>query len=208
MSRRASRPDAGFTLIETIVVVALMGLVMTVMASTTVVILRTSPQTTRNIDDARSIRGLSTWLSQDVMSTYAIDVTGDVTAPWSAPSSIYGFDTHPENPGLCGSVVGTVNIVQMAWKRTTTTTRVFVANYRFDPSASDASVIRITCEGASTSTLAATSRTELTAGLAIAQDFPEVADYDAAGNELVVRLASDSGNEVLIEVASRNPATP
>lgn len=208
MMRRGSRSaDGGFTLIETVVVIALTGFVMTVLAATTVVVLRTTPLTTGNIDDARSLRGLSAWLSHDVMSTYAIDVTGVVTDPWSAPSSIFGFDTHPDNPGLCDGASGT-NLVQMAWRSVTTSTRVFVASYRFGSDSGEPTVVRTLCEGPTVDSLVVTSRITLTSGLSAAQDFPNVADYDQAGNELTLRLRSDSGTEVVIEATSRNPASP
>jgi prepilin-type N-terminal cleavage/methylation domain-containing protein len=201
--------DRGFTLIELIVVMTVMGIAMSVLASATVVVLRTAPAVTGDIDEARSQRGLSTWLAQDAMSTYAVDVTGNVAIAWNPPASIFGFETHPGNPGLCpGTPAGTINLVEMAWKRGQGASTVYVANYRFDPNASNPRVLRMTCNGPSATSLTLRDSQILTQGLAASQPFPNVSDYDTVQNELIVRLLSQDGDTISVEVASRNPATP
>jgi prepilin-type N-terminal cleavage/methylation domain-containing protein len=61
--------DRGFTLVETVIVVALMGIVMSVLAATFVVVVRTNPANEARDDGARGLLGLSTWLPEDVSST-------------------------------------------------------------------------------------------------------------------------------------------
>jgi hypothetical protein len=63
------READGFTLIETVIVVALIGLVSTVLAAAVVSVLRIAPATEFRVDDARTTRGLHTWLARDIAST-------------------------------------------------------------------------------------------------------------------------------------------
>jgi prepilin-type N-terminal cleavage/methylation domain-containing protein len=69
MSTASHRRDAGLTLVELIVVVTLVGMVAAVIGAAFVTILRTTPSTQYRIDDARSTRGLQTYLARDVAST-------------------------------------------------------------------------------------------------------------------------------------------
>lgn len=61
--------DRGMTLVELVVVMSIVGLVTLVIAATFIVILRVAPATEFRIDDARSTRGLQTWLVRDIAST-------------------------------------------------------------------------------------------------------------------------------------------
>lgn len=197
--------DRGFTLAETVIVTTLMGLVMGTLGLVVSAVLRTTPITEGHVDDARSLRDIATWLADDAMSSVALDITP--AGSWTAPPSPLGVDTHPDNPGLCGAFPGTTNLVQFAWRQVDSATRVFVSNYRFDPTGERPVVMRVTCTGGSFATLSESSRQRLTTGLAPAQNFATASQYDGATRTLTLRLVSDSGTESLVRVASRNPST-
>mgnify|MGYP000246919284 CR=1 FL=1 len=61
--------DDGFTLIEVIIVLVILGIVMSSLSLAFSVALRTNPDNESRVDDARSTRSLATWLSYDVSST-------------------------------------------------------------------------------------------------------------------------------------------
>ena len=61
--------DAGFTLMEVLVVVLLVAVLASVMVAVVAVILRNAPSTEANADDSRSYQRLVTWLPRDVAST-------------------------------------------------------------------------------------------------------------------------------------------
>ena len=60
------RRSGGFTLVEMLIVVTILGVVMTTLAAVFSVIVRTTPSTEARADDARSLQGLVTWLPQDI----------------------------------------------------------------------------------------------------------------------------------------------
>lgn len=111
--RRAS--DRGFTLVEAIVCIGLMGILSTVIASALVVTFKTSPAVANRADTAVNIQGLVTWLPQDVDS--------------AAPGS---FDTDPDATSGCpGTDPGSINILKLSWREQVTSTIDFAASYRF-----------------------------------------------------------------------------
>ena len=55
-------PDGGYTLVELIIVCALVGLVATVIAASFVLIARVNPQSENVVDDSRTLLGLTNWL--------------------------------------------------------------------------------------------------------------------------------------------------
>ena len=60
--------DAGFTLLETVIVVIIIGIIVPVLAFSFSVVVRTTPSAEDRADDARSLLNLTTHLSQDVSS--------------------------------------------------------------------------------------------------------------------------------------------
>lgn len=110
--RRNRRHDDGFTLVEVVIVVSLIGLVATVIAAVFVTIVRTTPANEDRTDDSRALLGLTTWLPQDVGS--------------GTPAS---FLKGPHS-SLCGSGVdaGSQGLLQMSWNESGTT---LVADYRW-----------------------------------------------------------------------------
>jgi len=125
---RAPQDEGGFTLIETIITVTILGLIATVIAGAFVVVARTSPAAEARIDDSRSLLGLTNWLSQDVASTSesGFDVGDDASS--CDPASI------PTSKGL----------IELTWGTS-------VANYRWVPGApGTGSIWRFTCSVGST----------------------------------------------------------
>ena len=91
-----SRPDAGFTLVDLLIAMVLATLLVGSLSAALVMALRASPTTEDRIDDARSTRTLSTWLTQDTMST----------PPYSPEVTLGGFDVSTvatTSNNLCGA---------------------------------------------------------------------------------------------------------
>jgi prepilin-type N-terminal cleavage/methylation domain-containing protein len=61
--------DRGMTMVEMLVVITILGVISLVIGATFITILKVTPATAYRIDDARSTRGLQTWLARDVAST-------------------------------------------------------------------------------------------------------------------------------------------
>ncbi len=61
--------DRGFTLVETIVVLLMVGVLATVMVAVIAVILRNVPGTEARADDSRTYQRLIQWLPRDAAST-------------------------------------------------------------------------------------------------------------------------------------------
>jgi prepilin-type N-terminal cleavage/methylation domain-containing protein len=186
--RTSRRRDGGVSLVELLVVMALIGLVATVLTSAIIVILRTAPSTELRTDDARSTRGLATWLSHDVAST---------------PPD--GFDTDASRSSGCGTSPG-VNLLRLEWTETQAakTTR-YIANYRHVPVGNAYRIQRITCSGTGTPPFSNGSVQSVTSGLGSSR--PEVKlSPGTTGVTVVFPLTGPSGDEILLEVSSRNPS--
>jgi prepilin-type N-terminal cleavage/methylation domain-containing protein len=173
--------DRGFTLVEVLVVIAVLGVLITALASTIVVILRTTPSTETRIDDARTTRGLVTWLTQDVMSTplaNGFSAESDTVAP------------------PCKDSKGD-RLIRMRW---TELDKQFVADYRLVRTGSTSVITRYTCSG---NPLANTSTIRLTSGLS---NNPSQQKIARVGKNVEVRLTGQSGLTVAeFNIASRNP---
>ncbi len=132
-SRGAER---GFTLIEMLIVMTMMGVLASALAMTISIVLRTSPAAEDRVDDARSVQGLVTWLPQDVDATPPDQFNTDPAAAWpcdgAAPSNSY-------------------NVVTMRWSERTSTTTNFAATYRYEFDGSSWRILRYTCEGTGSS---------------------------------------------------------
>jgi prepilin-type N-terminal cleavage/methylation domain-containing protein len=102
--------DRGFTLIEVIIVVMILGMVMTALAAAFVVIVRATPGAEARADDSRSLNNLTTWLSKDVSSTEETGFTVGVPASG------------------CTGVPTSTSLLELRWSEGSTT---YVANYRY-----------------------------------------------------------------------------
>lgn len=192
--------DSGFTLIESLVVVVLMGLVATALSLAAIVVIRTTPNTEARINDARSLRSLTTWLSNDIISTPPLNAESTPTQP--------GFNKDGSAEACGGSPASSTNMLQLVWVQSATSTRYYVATYRFVPNGDESYVVRITCNGATMSALGAPGSVRMTTGLAASQTFP-VVTYTMSGATIkmsTLTMTAVSGESLLVEVASRNPA--
>ena len=117
--------DRGFTLVELIISVVILGIVMVVISSLFLVILRTPASAKVRADDARSLLAISTWLPNDVASVPRLDATDvDVPTYWSKGTG---------DPLLCAGVstAGSVSVLSLRWlEKSGSTTTTYVANYR------------------------------------------------------------------------------
>lgn len=145
---RASGRD-GFTLVELLVAISLVGVIATVVAAMVAVTIRANPLTEERTDVARSLQGLVTWLAQDVDST---------------PPN--GFTTDRAAPSGCQTSPGT-NLLLLQWtERVGGVTVAYVANYRHVTDRAGVSTIRrITCRGSGAKPLPNTFETVASAPL-------------------------------------------
>lgn len=197
---KTKRADGGFTLIELVVAIAVLGIIMPVITATFVVIVRNSPAVQTRTDDSRSTRGLSTWLPQDVLSTPPTVVTDGSSTPG------YTLTARASN---CASTAGT-NVLHMVWQENVgpnaATLTNFVANYRYVIVGATTQIKRYACSGIGpppyTNTLVRNATTAIDGSSVGA-----VAVYSGARLAFVdVQVVTVSGLQVLIRAASRNPA--
>lgn len=192
---RARHADDGFTLIEILIVVVIFGIIVSAIAVAFSVFVRVAPNTELRIDDARSTRGLATWLAHDTTSTPRFE-------PQQAQG---GFDLSPSRND-CGGLGS--NILHMTWVEDGLAERTFVANYRFVPDGGTSTVVRYTCRRSGTSgPFGAASSLNLTSGLDTSQPPLVTLQRDGSGNvdSVSFELYSVSGEHVLVETGPRNP---
>jgi hypothetical protein len=192
---------------------SLLGLIMLVITATFVTILRITPATAYRIDDARSTRGLHTWLTRDISSTPPAQY--DVA---SRTGYVDGSFADPSAGGVPAADVCTTSgthVLFMAWLDRGTSYR---AQYTIegDPTTSYR-VVRTICGGDS-GRLPLTGEVSLaTCALSPPSTFnPVDADndlvFEAATVDLCLvsaqtesgLLGGDGQQEVTLSVASRN----
>jgi prepilin-type N-terminal cleavage/methylation domain-containing protein len=128
--RQRSR-DAGFTLIEIVVVIIMMALIATVMTGVAATIIHTAGPANTRTSGARTLHGVGTWVAQDAAAT--------------APDD---FDLSPSAASGCPSGSPGISLVRMEWSETTGTTIHYVANYRYvDAGGGQFRIERHTCSG-------------------------------------------------------------
>jgi prepilin-type N-terminal cleavage/methylation domain-containing protein len=185
--------DRGFTLIELLIVTVLLGIIMSVLATAVVVSLKTLPATEQRVEDARSTRGLATWLSHD--TTSAPRFTSDTTQG--------GLDFTAANECL-GS--GT-NLVHMKWIEQTSISQTFVANYRFVISGGVGTIVRYSCSKTDPGAYGAATSLNLTSNLDPL--VPPTVSTTMNGTDvtsITLVLTGESGEVVSVETGTRNPA--
>lgn len=201
--------DRGFTLLEILIVVTIIGLVVTAIATTFIVIVRVTPDTDVRIDDARSTRGMATFLSHDTTSAppYQNEMDG-AGVPQTEGGVI--VDTSLANPDNDDCGVGGAdnrNSLHLQWRENATTDRTFVANYRWVVQNGEGSVRRYTCSKVGAGAFGAPTSVRLVSGLS--PTVPPIVNLliDASGEAYSVEfiLTAPSGAQVTVETGSRNP---
>ena len=187
--------DRGFTLIELLIVTVLLGIIMSVLATAVVVSLKTLPATEQRVDDARSTRGLATWLSHDTTS-----------APRFNPATAQGGLDFSIGANDC--LVGTGdNLLQLKWVEQTSIHQTFVANYRFVTNSGAGTIVRYSCSKTGTGAYSAATSLNLTSNLDPA--VPPMLTTTTSGTDvtsITLVLTGESGEVVSVETGTRNPA--
>lgn len=208
MSRVPNR-DEGMTLVEIVIVTALLGLVASVIAAAVVTVLKVTPEATFRVDDARSTRGLQTWLVRDIASTPPNLIS------LAEPEGYVFAGTDPSTVGavLCGGTPATM-ILHLAWSEETD---LYFTTYHIDGDR----IVRSKC-GTETGDLRLATNVSSTpcASLPFAQAGPETdnpVDLSTIDSvEICVRgVEADTGlnagggdvQEIRLTVSSRNRAT-
>jgi prepilin-type N-terminal cleavage/methylation domain-containing protein len=190
--------SSGFTLIESLIVVSIMGIISASIAAIFVVIIRTTPSTEARADDSRSLLGISTWLPADVSATPRMP-SASATANWDASAA--------RASGCAGTDPGT-NLLRLAWSEQTSSTPTFyAASYRLLQTATETSIVRVSCVVG-----AAAKLTTVTAGLPPAATNPVTTTWKTAsisGVEYIVGVAmlirTREGDTLRVDASSRNP---
>jgi hypothetical protein len=185
-------------MVELLIVISLIAIIVPCLAVAFSVIVRTTPNTQIRIDDARSTRGLATWLSHDTTS-----------APRFQPLTDQGgIDT---SPGVNTCNGAGVNLLHLQWTEHGFQDRTFVASYRFVPQGAEARVVRYTCSATGSGSFSGTRSIGLTSGLSPSQP-PEVVLQPVGRlsgdpvESVDMILTAVSGERVLVQTGSRNPS--
>jgi prepilin-type N-terminal cleavage/methylation domain-containing protein len=188
--------DRGFTLIELLIVTVLLGVIMSVLAAAVVVSLKTLPATEQRVDDARSTRGLATWLSHDTTSAPGFD---SVTAQGGLDITLANFPNDCSGSGK--------NLLHLTWTEQTSISQTFVANYRFVESGGVGTIVRYSCSKTGTGAYGAATSLNLTSNLDPAVP-PTVSTTGTSPDvtSITLVLTGESGEVVSVETGTRNPA--
>lgn len=196
--KRRTRSD-GFTLVEVLVSMTIMGLIATVISSIVIVAVKNNPAVQLRTDSALTLQGIATWLPQDVDST---------------PPT--GFDTGATTASGCSSSPG-ANVLRMQWSEDISgTVTQFIANYRYVASASQNIIQRVSCSGTGALPFTSGNVQRVTGPLSampvtwVPGQLPVKVDiaYDLAGDVTIVtvEVLSESGELLRVEAAPKNPA--
>lgn len=177
-----------------------MGIISTVIASVIGVAVKNNPEVELRTDAAVTLKGVTTWLPQDVDST---------------PPT--GFDINPSTVSGCMQSPG-VNLLRMQWTETTTgSPQNFIANYRYVNTGSQNIIQRITCDGTSSLPLGNTSVLKATGPLApmpgswVPGQLPvgvTIATDVSSGDVTLVTMSVLTANNklLIVKAAPKNPA--
>lgn len=185
------RREGGFTLIEVVVVVALLGLITSVIAATVTVVIRNEGPANERALTANAQRGLQTWLSYDVVG---------VATP--------GFDVSPGSTSGCTGASPGSNLVRLTWTSSTGGTTTHVASYRLVDGGVGKAVRRYRCSGTGAGPYGNVTSLDIASDLGMAT--PTVTPIIVAGNTVGVSIEAItiSGGTIRAGASSRNtPAT-
>ena len=171
------------TLIEVVVVIALLALISSVITAVVAIVIRIADPTTSRTLDATAERSLETWLAQDAVAV---------------PPG--GFDIAPATASGCAGAETGDNIVRMAWTEIVPSgSTSYVANYRYD--AGTEAIRRVTCSASGANALG--SPTVIT----IAEPIPSAPTVTLpTPSGVTVSFLTAGGESVVVSSLSRNPA--
>lgn len=195
--KRRTRSD-GFTLVEVLVSMTVMGLIATVISSVVIVAVKNNPAVQMRTDAALTLQGVTTWLPQDVDST---------------PPD--GFDKAATTVSGCASSPG-VNLLRMQWSEDIGgTVTKFIADYRYVTTGTQNVINRITCSGTGALPLGNTVVQKASGPLAPMPNnwqqgnlpvavtiFPDLDD----GVLVKMSVLSENNQLLSVEAAPKNPA--
>lgn len=197
-SSRRRNDSNGFTLIEVLIVVTIMGVLAVAIAGVFSVIVRTTPSTEARADDARSLVGISTWLPADVSAT--------PRAPLSDPTD------HWDNidvPSGCGVDPG-INLLRLQHRESISgSPQNFSVSYRLvdDDDGAASSIVRVTCVNGATPAI-----NNISAGLPPSSQNPVTVTWktetDLAVEYVIgveMEITTFEGDTLRVDAASRNP---
>jgi prepilin-type N-terminal cleavage/methylation domain-containing protein len=189
------RPGAGFTLVEVLIVVSLLGLVMTALSAAALVLIRVAQDNEVDIDETRAERSLETWLAQDVLSTPNVE----------PPGTRGGFDLD-QLADPCPTGAGE-NLAVLVWLDPISGDE-WIANYRVESTGGDEfEIVRYACGAFADGRTVVVHRIE-PVGVCGAAD--PMATLDATGSLTLEFCLTDDDPPTSVTVGGRNPveATP
>ncbi len=156
--------------------IAVMGLICTVIAAVITTAFRNNPMVEIRTDTAHTLKGLVTWLPQDVDST---------------PPN--GFDLTPATATGCTSNPGK-NVLRMEWSEVVngTTTR-YVSNYRWLSGTNSDSIVRLSCSGTGAGPLGNTHTLAASGPL-----MKMTSGWTQGGLPVAVAITRDETNDVVL----------
>jgi len=192
--------DAGFTLVEMLVAMMVTGILVAALATAFSVVVRVTPTSEDRLDDARSTRSLSTFLSHDTAST----------PPFAPEGSTGGFDVSTAASAANNDCSGGgANIVHMQWTEAIPIHVTYVANYRFVIEGDAARVHRYLCSSTDFGPYVLESARAITPSLDPAKVPVAQLEIDPSSGRVIVltfQLTGVSGETILVETTSRNPS--
>ncbi len=188
----------GFTLVEVLIVVTVMGVISAAIAAVFSVIVRTTPPTEARADDSRSLLGISTWLPADVAAT--------PRAPLSNPTQ--HWDTAAGRTSGCSGTDPGINLLRLHHRENVTGVSVrYYASYRLVDDGGASNIVRVTCVNGGTAEI-----NNVTAGLPLAAATPVVVTWKTEtdlGVDYVIGVEMEirtfDGDTLRVDASSRNP---
>lgn len=198
---RAELRDRGFTLVETIIVIGMIGLISSVLAAVFTVFIRTQPNSENRADTSRTSLGLTTYLPEDVNSTPPTGFSRPSVRDDLNPST--DTDAAGQGTGCAENTTSGYSLLRLTWSELSDS---YVANYRLIEGASGSRIVRYSCKNAGPET--AVNLTGTLAAVPATWDPGEAPfKFELVGtNGVRVEVTTPSGEVVNVDSTSNNPA--
>lgn len=177
--------DRGFSLVETVVVISLIGVVSAVIGLAVTTSLRTAAPSIDRVDDTRSVQGLVAWLPRDAAST---------------PADGANIAKQPPSLQCAGSEAAAGdNLLELRWTESSPAATTYVVAYRLEDVSGGKAVRRHACT--SVGGFADTTSIKVTAELADTFTVTASPPYSVVAFD----LQTTTGEAIRIEGTPRNP---